>query len=376
MNVPSGARSREARILRTSYIGIAANVLLVIVKAAVGTLAGSLALVTDAVNNLSDVISSIITIAGTKMAGKLPDAEHPFGHGRLEYITALIIGAIVLAAGIGAAAESVEGILHPTPVEYSAGFVLIIIITIIAKVFLANYTINVGQAVHSGALKAAGIDARSDALISVVTLLSAAAYFLWELNIDAYAGGLISLAVIKAGLDILKETGSILLGERVDSELTKEIYDKVRSYPFVLGAHDLRLNNYGPDSYLGSIHVELDGSKSLSETYPLLFQIERDLLKEFNCIVTVGFYAIDFTSPNTKKVHDILACHAAAQEAIAGFHGICLYDSRKELFFDVTFHFGYDYRPILKTIRSEIAALFPDYTVVARPDINYADGEY
>ena len=200
MNVPSGARSREARILRTSYIGIAANVLLVIVKAAVGTLAGSLALVTDAVNNLSDVISSIITIAGTKMAGKLPDAEHPFGHGRLEYITALIIGAIVLAAGIGAAAESVEGILHPTPVEYSAGFVLIIIITIIAKVFLANYTINVGQAVHSGALKAAGIDARSDALISVVTLLSAAAYFLWELNIDAYAGGLISLAVIKAGL--------------------------------------------------------------------------------------------------------------------------------------------------------------------------------
>ena len=113
MNVPSGARSREARILRTSYIGIAANVLLVIVKAAVGTLAGSLALVTDAVNNLSDVISSIITIAGTKMAGKLPDAEHPFGHGRLEYITALIIGAIVLAAGIGAAAESVEGILNP-----------------------------------------------------------------------------------------------------------------------------------------------------------------------------------------------------------------------------------------------------------------------
>jgi hypothetical protein len=209
-----------------------------------------------------------------------------------------------------------------------------------------------------------------------VTLLSAAAYFLWELNIDAYAGGLISLAVIKAGLDILKETGSILLGERVDSDLTKDIYHKVRSYPFVLGVHDLQLNNYGPDSYLGSIHVELDGSKTLSETYPLLFQIERDLLKEFNCIVTVGFYAIDFTSPNTKKVHDILACHAAAQEAIAGFHGICLYDSRKELFFDVTFHFGYDYRPILKTIRNEVSALFPGYKIIARPDINYADGEY
>lgn len=141
MNVPSG--SREARILRTSYIGIAANVLLVIVKAAVGTLAGSLALVTDAVNNLSDVISSIITIAGTKMAGKLPDTEHPFGHGRLEYITALIIGAIVLAAGIGAAAESVEGILHPTPVEYSAGFVIIIVIS--AQIVLENFSFSFGK---------------------------------------------------------------------------------------------------------------------------------------------------------------------------------------------------------------------------------------
>lgn len=376
MNAKPDAASREARILRTSYIGIAANVLLVAVKAGVGLAAGSLALVTDAVNNLSDVISSVITIAGTKLAGKMPDAEHPFGHGRIEYITALIIGAIVLAAGLGAAAKSVNGILNPAPVAYSAGFIGIVVITIIAKVALADYTIKVGQSVHSGALKAAGIDAKSDAVISAVTLLSVAAYFLWGFNIDAYAGGLISLAVIKAGLDILKETGSTLLGERVDSDLTKAIYRRVRSYPDVLVAHDLRLNNYGPDYYLGSIHVELDGSRSLSDTYPVLFQIEREILKEFNCIVTVGFYAVDFASPNTKKVRGILARYAAAEESIAGFHGICLYDGRKELFFDVTFHFGYDYRPLLKAIREEISALFPDYTVIARPDINYSDGEY
>lgn len=368
--------SREHKILKTSFIGIGTNVLLGIVKAMVGILAGSIALATDALNNLSDAVSSIITIVGTKLAGKAPSKEHPFGYGRIEYMTALVIGFIVLGAGIGAAKTAIESILEPQATEYSAAFVGVVLVTMVVKVLLGNYTVKVGESVNSGALKAAGIDAKNDALVSAVTLVAALVYFVFSINIDAYAGVLISLAVIKAGFDILKETVGTLLGERVDSDLSRAVYEVIRTYPGVKDAHDLALSNYGPDRYLGSVHIEVDGKKTFSELYPMIYGLERDIYHRFNAIVTVGYYAIDEKSPETQRVKDVLQAHQDTSSYIMGYHGICVFPDKKEIFFDITFAFGAPVNTLLEAIKHDIKALYPDYEVMGQADFDMADGEY
>lgn len=368
--------SREHIILKTSIIGIGTNVLLGIVKALVGVLAGSIALAADALNNLSDAVSSVITIVGTKLAGKAPSKEHPFGYGRIEYMTALVIGFIVLGAGLGAAKSAIDGILEPQATDYSVAFIGVVIVTMVAKVLLGNYTIKIGESVNSGALKAAGIDAKNDALVSAMTLVAAIVYFVFDINIDAYAGVLISLAVIKAGFDILKETVGTLLGERVDSELSQAVYDLIRNYPGVKEAHDLILSNYGPDRYLGSVHIEVDGKKTFSDLYPMIYRLERDIYHTFNAIVTVGYYAVDESSPETQAVKKILQNHQDASPYIVGYHGICVFPDKKEIFFDITFAFGAPVNTLLEAIKHDIKTLYPDYEVMGQADFDVADGEY
>lgn len=370
------AVTRESRILKTSYIGIITNIILGLVKALVGVFSGSIALVTDSLNNLSDAVSSIITIVGTKLAGKAPTAEHPFGYGRIEYMTALVIGIIVFMAGIGAAKTAIDAILQPEAVDYSAGFVGVVVITMIVKVLLGNYTIKVGEAVNSGALKAAGIDAKNDALVSAVTILSALIYFAFDVNIDAYAGALISLAVIKAGYDILKETISSLLGERVESQLSEDIYKTIRSYPWVKDAHDLLLSNYGPDRYLGSVHIEVEGQQRFADLYPMIYDLERSIYKEFNAVLTVGYYAVDEKSHKTQEIKRLLDRYVENYAGVIGYHGICIFEDRKEIFFDVTFAFGSDVAGLMASIKEEVEGLYPGYRIGITSDFDVADGEY
>ena len=345
-------------------IGIITNVFLGLVKAFVGILAGSIALATDALNNLSDAVSSVITIVGTKLAGKRPTKDHPYGYGRIEYMTALIIGLIVLAAGLGAAKGAIDGIMHPEEVDYSISLIAIVLITMVVKVVLGKYTVSRGEKLNSGALKAAGIDAKNDALVSAVTLLAAAIYFVTDINVDAYAGGLISLAVIKAGFDILKETISTI------------IYDKVRSYQEVIGAHDLILNNYGPDRYVGSIHIEVDGDKTFDDLYPSIYRMEREIRRDFSVLLTIGFYAINKRSPETQEIHNLLVKYVAAYDEIVGFHGICVFEDKKEIFFDVTFAFSPKVKELMIRIENDVKERYPDYKVLGTIDYDVADGEY
>lgn len=368
--------TRERGIFKTSIIGIITNVFLGLVKALVGILAGSIALATDALNNLSDAVSSIITIVGTKLAGKRPTKDHPYGYGRIEYMTALIIGLIVLAAGLGAAKGAIDGILHPEEVNYSISFIAIVLITMVVKVILGKYTVSQGEKLNSEALKAAGIDAKNDALVSAVTLLAAAIYFITDINVDAYAGGLISLAVIKAGFDILKETISTILGERIDSKLSTAIYDKVKSYQEVIGAHDLILNNYGPNRYVGSIHIEVDGDKTFDDLYPSIYRMEREIHRDFSVLLTIGFYSINKKSPETQEIHNLLVKYVAAYDEIVGFHGICVFEDKKEIFFDVTFTFSSKVKDLMTRIENDVKERYPDYKVLGTIDYDVADGEY
>ena len=238
--------SRGKIIVRTSIIGIAANVFLAAFKAVIGFMSNSIAITLDAVNNISDAASSLITIVGAKLAAKEPDKKHPFGYGRIEYMSAIIISVIVFYAGITSLIESIKQIWQPETPDYSPISLVIVAVAVVVKVVLGRYVKNMGEKVNSDALVNSGEDAKLDSVISASTLVAAVIYLTFNMSLEAWLGAIISVVIIKAGIDMLKETVSKILGERNDPTLAKEIKHTVTSFPGVRGAYDLVLNEYTP----------------------------------------------------------------------------------------------------------------------------------
>ena len=235
--------NRSQKIIRTSIIGIIANVLLAAFKAAVGILASSVAIVMDAVNNLSDALSSVITIIGTKLSERPADREHPFGFGRVEYFSAIIIAVLVLSAGITSLIESVKKIFNPTEPEYTTVTLIVIVVAIVVKLVLGQYVKHQGQQLKSDALIASGSDALFDAVITLATLVSAGIMLLWNVSLDGILGALISLVIIKAGIEMLASPVNELLGARISQELVHDIKQEVGAFDGVHGVFDIILHN-------------------------------------------------------------------------------------------------------------------------------------
>ena len=256
---------REKIIVRTSMIGIVANVFLVIFKTTIGLLSNSIAIVLDAVNNLSDVASSLITIVGTKLAGKEPDKKHPFGHGRIEYLSAMLIAVIILYAGITSLFESGKQIIHPETPEYNPVLLIIIGVAVVVKIVLGFYVKRVGKKVNSDSLINSGEDATLDAVISFSTLVAAGVFLFFQISLEAILGAIISVVILKSGISMLKSTISQLLGEQSDIEIAKKIQKTVMQFPNVLGAYDLVLNNYGPNRWNGSLHIEVPDTLAVAD---------------------------------------------------------------------------------------------------------------
>ncbi|MBQ7481722.1 MAG: cation transporter, partial [Lachnospiraceae bacterium] len=237
----SAGDTRESKIIRTSIIGIGANVLLAAFKAVIGTMTDSIAIIMDAVNNISDAGSSLVTIIGTKLAGREPDKKHPFGYGRIEYLSAMIISVIVLYAGLTSFEESVEKILNPVTPDYSVVSLVIVGAAVIVKIVLGRYVKSVGKKVNSASLINSGEDASLDSIISASTLVAAIVFIVFHISVEAWLGAVISLVIVKSGFDMLKETVSKILGESNDPELSRSIKETVTSFPDVQGAYDLVL---------------------------------------------------------------------------------------------------------------------------------------
>ncbi len=278
--------SREKTIVKTSIIGIVANVFLAAFKAVVGLLSHSIAIVLDAVNNVSDAGSSLITIVGTKLAGREPDKKHPFGYGRIEYLSAMIISVIVLYAGVTSFVESVKQIIHPETPDYSAVSLIIVAVAVLVKIVLGRYVRAVGKKVNSDSLVNSGEDAMLDSVISASTLAAAGVFLLFHVSLEAWLGAVISLVIIKSGVEMLRDTISKILGERNDAELAKEIRETVLGFPDVQGAYDLVLHNYGPDTWHGSVHVEVPDTYSAGELDQLLRDITVKVLTEHRVLLT------------------------------------------------------------------------------------------
>lgn len=367
-------QDRSKKIVRTSIIGIIANLGLVAVKAIVGLFANSISIIMDAINNLSDALSSVITIVGTKLAQKKPDAKHPYGHGRIEYITSLVISIIILVAGSAAIAESVINIFNPRDVKFELYSVILIAIAVVVKIVLGLYFRYQGKKLNSEALKGSGIDALFDALLSLGTLISIGVMLIWKVNIEGYVGAIIGAFMIKSGIDVLRHSLSSIIGERTSKETSEAIKHLVCQNPQVLGAYDLIVNNYGPDRGIGSIHIEVDDKLTAKEIHPLTRNIAAQVYMKFGIIMTVGIYASNSSDSEIVKIRDAIRKEVLSHPTIKQMHGFYCDQELKSVSFDVIVDFkDKDAPKLIEEIKKNLGEQFPDYHFYIVEDKDFSD---
>lgn len=364
---------RNKKIIKTSILGIVVNLILVVFKATIGLIANSIAIILDAVNNLSDALSSIITIIGTKLSEKKPDKEHPYGHGRIEYFASVIIAALVLIAGITAFKESFTKILNPEVANYSTISLIIISVAVIVKIVFGRYVKNVGKKINSQSLIAFGTDAFMDAILSLSTLIAAIISLIWNLSVEGYLGIVISIIIVKSGIDILKETLNIMIGQRADSELTNKIKERILSFKEVQGVYDLALHNYGPSNTIGSLHIQVRDDMTAKEIHSLTREISYMIYKEFGIIMSIGIYAANNTGEFLEIQKELQKIINNYKEIIQmhGFYG----DEEKQIVsFDLIFDFNVENSEEIKNkIIEALKEKYPNYEYNIVLDMDISD---
>ena len=365
---------RNKVIIRTSIIGIIANVFLAGFKAAVGLAAHSIAVVLDAVNNLSDALSSIVTIIGTRLANRKPNKKHPLGHGRIEYLSAFIVSALVLYAGITSLVESIKKIIEPEEPDYSIISLVIIASAVIVKIFLGRYVKAQGEKVNSGSLIASGSDAMFDAILSASVLLSAIIFMTTGLSLEAYVGVVISIFIIKAGLEMMSETLNEILGKRADKELTDRIKEILNEEEEVRGAYDLIINNYGPDTNYASVHLELPDVMTVDQVDLITRRVQAKVYKETGVILTgVGVYSYNTKDDEASRIRNAVLKKVMSHEWALQLHGFYADTVNKTVRFDVVMSFDVDSKEAIQELYQEVQELLPDYTLTIVPDLDLTD---
>ena len=367
--------SREKTIIRTSVIGILANVFLAAFKAAIGLLSNSIAILLDAVNNLSDALSSVITIIGAKLAGREADKKHPFGYGRVEYLSSLVIALIVLYAGVTSFIESVKKIINPETPDYTTLSLVIVGVAVFVKIGLGLYVKTTGQKVNSDSLINSGKDALLDSVISSATLIAAFVFIFSGISLEAYLGAVISVVIIKAGIEMLSETVSKLLGEPGDVKLIQDIKATVRGFDEVHGAYDLILHNYGPDTYNGSVHIEIEDTIPVSRLDELTREIVTTVYTKHHVLLTgVGIYSVNTRDEEVKKLREEISSIVLSQEHVKQMHGF--YYSAKDhmVRFDVVISFEAESRQaVCEEVKRKLAEAYPDIDFVIAMDMDFGE---
>ena len=366
--------NRSQKIIRTSIIGIVANVLLAAFKAVVGILASSVAIVMDAVNNLSDALSSVITIIGTKLSERPADRKHPFGFGRVEYFSAIIIAVIVLSAGITSLIESVKKIFEPTEPEYTTVTLIVIVVAIVVKLVLGQYVKKQGEQLKSDALIASGSDALFDAVITLATLVSAGVMLLWHVSLDGILGALISIVIIKAGIEMLASPVNELLGARISQDLLRDIKQEVLGFEGVHGVFDIILHNYGPNVLIGSLHVNVYDTMDAHEIHGLTRRISEQMFERHGIIMTVGVYSIATGKNKRAELQNTVMQTLARHKEILQVHGFYYFEKEHRISVDVVPDISvHDEAALNSQLTDEIKALVPGEEVTIVIDHNYSE---
>ena len=367
------SENREKVIIRTSIIGIATNVLLVLFKMFVGVLSNSIAVILDAVNNLSDALSSVVTIIGAKLGAKLPDRKHPLGYGRIEYLSSMMVAALVLYAGITSLVESIKKIIHPEAAEYGTVSLIIISVAIAAKLILGLYVKKQGNKVNSGALVASGSDALFDAILSSSVLACAIIFLVFGFSLEAYVGVLIACFIIKAGIELMMETLSDIIGRREDASLVNELKRIIREEDGVRGAYDITLYNYGPNKNYGTVHIELPDTLTVNEVDKITRKVQAKVFQKTGIILTgIGIYSYNTSNDEAARMRDRIQKEVLKNDWALQMHGFYVDFEKMTIRFDVVVTFEIDRKVATEAINNAVNTLYPDYvpTVVLDADIS------
>ena len=355
----------ESTEVRTRYgmlasvVGIFCNVLLFSVKLAIGLILSSLAVTADAFNNLSDAASSIISFVGVKMAGKPADAEHPFGHGRIEYIAALIVSFLVIEVGFTFFKSSISKIMHPEEITFDPVPFIILILSILVKLWMAFFNNKLGKRIDSKVMLATAADSLGDVITTSATGIAIVICHFTSINVDAIAGLIVSGIVIWSGVSIAKDTLEPLIGQRVPSELYQKITDMVESYEGIVGAHDLIVHNYGPNRSMATIHAEVPNDVSIEASHEIIDRIERDAKKELNILLVIHMDPVEMRDEEVLELRDKTSHIVHALDPELHFHDfrVLKENEQKNLIFDLVVPDSYTEKDANRVMHQLIALL-------------------
>ena len=354
--------SRDGQITVTSALNIAVNLLVSGVKIVIGLMTSSIAILSDGAHNAADAGSSILTIVGTKLSARKPTKKHPFGFGRIEYLTSLVIAGLILYTGLEFLINAIKLIFEPSELGISYVSLIIICVAAVLKYFLGAYTVRVGKRVDSLSLTAVGMESCNDSYISALTLITALVFIFFKLNIDAYAGIITALIIIKAGLEILSDTLSRLLGKAGDKELADRLYREIRSTPGIINAADMMLHNYGPDAYSGSVNIEVDHKLSMEEVYSFVHELQLKIMHEHKVTMVFGLYAVDHDSEKSRKMRREIATFVSGYEHVVSYHALFINEKEMRIYCDLVVDYELaDWDKLRADFTDYMKDLYPDY---------------
>ena len=342
------------------FTGIICNLLLFLGKLTVGWLANSVSIIADAINNLSDASSSVVTLLGFKMAQQPADAEHPYGHARYEYLSGLVVAALILIIGFDLAKSSFQKILHPEAVEFSAATFVVLVLSIAVKLWMAGFFRSLGNRIHSTTLQATSVDSRNDVVASTAVLLGCAAGYFFHVNIDGIIGLAVAVFILYSGVDIARETISPLLGKQADPELIDRITQLVLSHEKILGIHDLLVHDYGPGQCFATVHAELSAEEDPLECHDIIDDIERDALEQMNVHLVIHYDPVVLNDEEWNTMREIMDEIIVEVDPKLSMHDFRVVRSSKKtkLMFDLAV--PYSMRSRHREIKAQIDALLAE----------------
>ena len=366
---------RKAYGTLCSILGIFLNVCLFAGKYMAGFLSGSIAIMADAFNNLSDAGSSFITLIGFVFAGKKPDSDHPFGHGRIEYLSGLGVAFLIMLMGVELGKSSFQKILHPEAVQLSAVSVGILIASILVKLYMAYYNRRIGKKISSKAMTATATDSMSDALSTTVVLLAMLFLHFTNINIDGWCGMLVALLILVAGFEAAKDTVSPLLGQAPEPEFVEQIEEIVMAHEEVVGIHDLIVHDYGPGRVMISLHAEVPGDGDIFVLHDVIDLIERELEEKLHCDATIHMDPIDTNNEAVaqKKAEVVALIDAMNEELSIHDFRMVVGNTHTNLIFDVVVPVGYK-KPeekLIEEIEQRVQEKWPECFTVIKVDHAY-----
>lgn len=366
---------RDKNGQRAGWVGIFSNLFLFLIKIMTGLFSGSIAIISDAVNNLSDFATSIITIVAFKLSATPADEEHPYGHERFEYISALLVSCIIFVLGIQFLIDSAKKVFSPEKTVFSWVIVFLLVISVVIKLLQARYYKKVGSQINSGTLEAASKDSRNDVIVTITIIIAVLVEHFTGFMLDGYIGVLVSFFVIFSGIQMLRESLNPLLGAAPDPELVEKIKNKILSYPSVLGYHDLMMHNYGPDNYFASVHLEVPANQNVLLSHDIIDVIERDVLSELSIHLVIHMDPVITDDPKISQMLEIITQLIHAIDSTLSIHDFRMVEggSHTNLIFDITVppRYSMNDSELRKLIQEKINEYNSSYYAVITIDRSY-----